>query len=238
MDRLLLTARLVRSVALTEQTKHLEFEVEGAKPFNFAAGQFVSIREPHDGHQASGHYSIASAPRGDNRFELCVNRVPDAFFSNYLCDLAEGKPVRLHGPHGRFALRQPVRDSLFVATGTGIAPLRAMLQWLLADKARHWGHQLTLIFGVRYARDLYYDAEFQRMAGGHANFHYVPTLSRDNPGWKGASGYVQEYVRRIAGDRTDVDAYLCGRPDMVAANRDLLRGLGWERKSIHYEKFE
>ncbi len=238
MERPLLTARLVRSVSLTEQTKHLEFEVEGVPRFDFAPGQFVSIREPRDGHQATGYYSIASAPHGTNRFELCVNRAPDAFFSNYLCDLGQEETVRLHGPHGQFALKHPVRDSLFVATGTGIAPLRAMLQWLLADKARHQGHQLTLILGNRLEKELYYHDEFRRMARNHANFHYLPTLSRENPGWTGARGYVQEQVRRLAEGRHDLDAYLCGRRDMVTANRDLLKELGWDRRSILYERFE
>lgn len=233
-----MTARLVRSVSLTDDTKHLEFAVEDVPRFDFAAGQFVSMKEPHDGREITRAYSIASPPRDNNTFDLCLNRVPEGFFSNFLCDLAEGETVPFHGPHGYFVLKNPVRDSLFVGTGTGIAPLRGMLHWLLADESRHRGHEFWLVFGVRYQRDLYYNEEFMQMAREHQNFHYLPTLSRDNLGWTGARGYVQEHVRRLAHGRTDMDAYICGLKDMVLANRNLLKELGWDRKAVIYERFD
>jgi ferredoxin-NADP reductase len=237
-QRQLLTARLVRSVALTEDTKHLEFAVDDMPRFEFVAGQFVSMKEPHDGREITRAYSIASPPRGNNTFDLCLNRVLEGFFSNFLCDLPEGERVPFHGPHGFFVLKNPVRDSLFIATGTGIAPIRGMLQWLFADRARNQGHELTLVFGVRYEKDLYYNDEFLSLARQHSNFHYLPTLSRENPGWNGARGYVQEHVRRLAESRNNMDAYICGLKDMVLANRDLLKELGWDRKSIVYERFD
>ncbi|MBZ5628249.1 MAG: FAD-dependent oxidoreductase [Acidobacteriia bacterium] len=237
-ERPILTARLVRSVPLSGETKHLEFAVEEVPRFDFTAGQFVSMREPHDGREMTRAYSIASPPRADNTFDLCLNRVLDGFFSNFLCDLAEGARIRFHGPHGYFALKSPVRDSLFIGTGTGIAPLRGMLQWLLADESRHLGREFWLIFGVRYEGDLYYNDEFLQLAREHPTFHYLPTLSRENPGWTGGRGYVQEHVRRLAQGRSDMDAYICGLKDMVLANRDLLKGLGWDKKSILYERFD
>jgi ferredoxin-NADP reductase len=237
-ERPTLTARLKRSVPLTGETKHLEFAVEEVPRFDFAAGQFVSMKEPYDGREITRAYSIASPPRGDNTFDLCLNRVPEGFFSNFLCDLPEGQQVKFHGPHGYFVLKNPVRDSLFIGTGTGIAPLRGMLHWLFADPAHHQGHEFWLVFGVRYEADLYYNQEFLQLAREHPNFHYIPTLSRENPGWTGARGYVQEHVRRLAQGRTDMDAYICGLKDMVLANRDLLKELGWDRKSILYERFD
>jgi ferredoxin-NADP reductase len=233
-----MTARLVHSVPLSDETKHLEFAVEEVPRFDFAAGQFVSMKEPLDGREITRAYSIASAPRGNNTFDLCLNRVPEGFFSNFLCDLREGETVPFHGPHGYFVLKHPIRDSLFIGTGTGIAPLRGMLQWLLADSTRHQDRQLWLVFGVRYEGDLYYNKEFLRMAREHPNLHYMPTLSRESHGWTGARGYVQEHVRRLAEGRHDMDAYICGLKDMVTANRDLLKSLGWDRKAILYERFD
>ncbi len=237
-DRKLFTARLLDCRDLSDSTKHFAWEVEEAHKFDFQAGQFVSMLATHDGREITRAYSIASAPRGDNTFDLCLNRVPDGFFSNFLCDLRAGDEVRFHGPHGYFTLKHPVRDSLFIATGTGIAPIRGMLQWLLADPARHNDRQFTLVFGVRYRQDLYYDNEFRQLERDHPNFHYLPTLSRDNRGWAGARGYVQEHVERLANGRTDMDAYICGLRDMVTANRELLKKLGWDRKSILYERFD
>ncbi len=69
--------------------------------------------------------------------------------SNFLCDMKEGDEIGCQGPFGDFILRPPMRDTIFIATGTGIAPFRSMLHWLLGDEARHQGKQLYLIFGNR-----------------------------------------------------------------------------------------
>jgi NAD(P)H-flavin reductase len=160
------------------------------------------------------------------------------FFSNYLCDLKEDARVKFHGPHGYFVPRNPIRDSIFVGTGTGVAPLRSMLLWLYEDPARNAGHDFWLVFGTRYLPELYYHEEFLQMEREHPNFHYLPTLSRDNAGWTGARGYVQEHVRKIAEGRTDMDTYICGLKDMVVANRDMLVGMGWDKKSVMFERFD
>jgi ferredoxin-NADP reductase len=232
------TARLRRSVPLSDGTKHLEFEVEETSRFDFVAGQFVSMKAERDGREITRAYSIASAPKHDNIFDVCLNRVQFGFFSNYLCDMEHGARVHFHGPHGYFVLKNPVRDSIFIGTGTGIAPLRGMLHWLLEEPSRHGDKDFWLVFGTRYQQDLYYDDEFRQMEREFPNFHYIPTLSRENPGWTGATGYVQEHVRRIAAGRNNMDAYICGLKDMVKANRDLLKELGWDRKSILFERFD
>jgi ferredoxin-NADP reductase len=145
-----------------------------------------------------------------------------------------------------------MRDTIFIATGTGIAPFRSMLHWLLdtigdgrsrpssldAGGARHQGKQLYLIFGNRTEKDIYYHDEFQRLAKDHANFQYLPTLSRGGPEWKNLRGYVQEHVPMLAAGRTDMHAYICGLDKMVKANRDILKSLGWDRTSIRYEKYD
>jgi ferredoxin-NADP reductase len=238
-----LTARLVRSRTLSELTKHLEFEINGVPRFGFVAGQWLSFKtNKADGEQIVRAYSIASPPDGDNKLALCLNRVQDGFMSNFLCDMKEGDEIDCQGPFGDFILRPPMRDTIFIATGTGIAPFRSMLHWLFtspdAGDARHLGKQLYLIFGNRTEKDIYYHDEFLRLATEHANFHYLPTLSRGGADWQGLRGYVQEHVPAIAQGRTDMHAYICGLDKMVKANRDLLKSLGWDRKSILYEKYD
>jgi ferredoxin-NADP reductase len=238
-ERQKLTARLRQSVPLSGLTKHLQFEIEELPRFDFAAGQFVSMQTEHEGREITRAYSIASAPLNSRVFDVCLNRVQDGFFSNYLCDLAEGATVKFHGPHGYFVLKTPVRDSVFIGTGTGIAPLRGMLQHLFADPFRNEGHEFWLVFGVRNREDLYYNDEFLQLEQGNRNFHYIPTLSRPNHQWTGARGYVQDHVREIVKDRRDMDAYICGLKNMVVANRDLLvKEKGWERKSVLYERYD
>jgi ferredoxin-NADP reductase len=230
--------RLARSIALTDLTKHLEFEVCGGSSFGFVPGQWVSLKQSRpDGEEITRAYSIASPPDG-NRFALCLNRVQDGFMSNYLCDLEEGAEISGQGPFGDFILRPPPHDTIFIATGTGIAPFRAMLQWLFADRARHQDKLYWLVFGSRYENDIYYHDEFSRLAAEHNNFAYLPTLSRGCPEWRGLRGYVQEHVASLVNGRAEMHAYICGLDKVVSANRELLKGLGWDRKSIRHEKYD
>jgi ferredoxin-NADP reductase len=234
-----LTARLVRSTELSDFTKHLEFEMLGVPRFGFVPGQWLSLKtNKPDGEEITRAYSIASPPRNDNTFALCLNRVQDGFMSNFLCNMEEGEEIECQGPFGDFILRPPMRDTIFIATGTGIAPFRSMLHWLLADYSRHQGHQLWLVYGNRTESDMYYDAEFRRMKDAHPNFRYLPTLSRPPQGWEGLRGYVQQHVPAIVGNHTDMQAYICGLDKMIKANRELLKGLGFDRKAIRYEKYD
>jgi ferredoxin-NADP reductase len=131
-----------------------------------------------------------------------------------------------------------MRDTIFLATGTGVAPFRSMLRWLLADESRHQGKQLWLLFGNRCEADIYYHEEFIDLAARHPNFHYLPTLSRSSADWRGLRGYVQQHVPEIVQSRSDMHAYICGLDKMVKANRELLKSMGWDRKSIRYEKYD
>jgi len=211
--------------------------------FDFAAGQFISMVAAHNGKTITRAYSLASAPR-NNEFDLCLNRVEQGFFSNFLCEMKEGDTVKFHGPHGAFALRNPLRDSLLIATGTGIAPIRGFVQWLFADESRHKGHEIHLVYGTRYPVDIYYKDYFDLIAHEFPNFHYIITLSRALDDWKGERGYVQDQVRKIVlarteSERTNMDAYVCGLNDMISATRKMLKEeLGWDRKQIVYERYD
>jgi ferredoxin-NADP reductase len=235
------TARLVLSVPLSEFTSHLEFAVRDVPRFGFVPGQWLSLKaNTPDGEEITRAYSIASAPseNGYGHVAFCLNRVDNGFMSNHLCGLAAGSEITFQGPFGDFTLHPPLRDTIFIATGTGIAPFRSMLHWLLADPQRHQERELWLLFGARSEQDLYYRDEFERLAARHSNFHFVPTLSRASAEWTGLRGYVQEHVKEIVGDRKDMHAYICGHDKMVKANRELLKNLGWERTSIRYEKYD
>src|SRR5271156_907876 len=138
VERPQLTGELIESVWLSQQTKHLTLRISGDDKFRFTPGQFVSIKQPKlDGKVHTRAYSIASAPRPDATFDLCLNRVEDGFLSNWLCDLEVGARVKFHGPHGLFVLREPRQDAIFIATGTGIAPMRSMIQWLFEVPERN-----------------------------------------------------------------------------------------------------
>lgn len=267
MVRQLLTARLTRKLCISERVQcfHLEFVVDDLAEFPFAAGQFVSmVADDHRGKSQTRAYSIASAASG-NRFDLCLNRVDDGFFSNLLCNLEPGQTVQFHGPHGLFLLRQPLTDSILIATGTGIAPMRGFAQHLFPEigEDRSHGRRVWLVYGTRYDSELYYRDYFDQLAAKHPNFNYIVTLSRAGDEWQGARGYVQEHVARIAeeiaaeqgsqGSETtaranvvtaveprgfSIHAYICGLNEMVSATRERLMGLGWQRKQIIFERYD
>jgi ferredoxin-NADP reductase len=252
LERQLYTARLTRRLLLSERAAcfHLEFTVEGLEKFEFQPGQFVSFVavDPHGKHQTRA-YSLASAARG-NEFDVCVNRVDGGFFSNLLCDLEVGQALQFHGPHGLFLLRSPLTDSILIATGTGIAPMRGFVQHLFPENGedRSEGKTLWLVYGTRYESEIYYEDYFEQVAARQPNFFYSKTLSRAQPEWAGSRGYVQEVVEQIArehgkdnapgGPPFSIHAYICGLNEMVSANRDTLKGLGWERKQIIFERYD
>jgi ferredoxin-NADP reductase len=267
LEREFLTARLIRKQCISEsaQTYHLEFVLE-KDSIAFLPGQFISA-VAHDpaGKEQTRAYSIASAPDG-NRFDLCLNRVEGGFFSNLLADLPDlpvGGALKVYGPNGFFTLREPITDSILIATGTGVAPMRGFLQWLFPEGGpdRSNGKQIWLVYGTRHETELYYRDEFEAYAARHDNFHYLPTLSRAPDNWLGLRGYVQDHVAHIIEQRAerlgqplpvpsvdpgippaelrfDINAYVCGLSKMINSVRDRLKAFGWHRKQIIFERYD
>ena len=261
----LYTARLEKKECISESSQcyHLEFVLDELRSFPFAAGQFVSaVAADSTGKLQTRAYSIASAARG-NRFDICVNRVEGGFFSNHLPDLPIGGVIQIDGPYGFFILKEPVTDSIFVATGTGVAPIRAFAQWLFPEAGpdRSGGKDIWLIYGTRHESEIYYQKEFEALAARKPNFHYLVTLSRALESWSGLRGYVQEHVAKIVEERAarlglpipqpapdpaipkselkfEIYSYICGLNKMVAGVRDKLAGYGWHRKQIVFERYD
>lgn len=224
---------------LTPTTRHLEWEVTAGGPFQFLAGQFISLTLHRNGSEHTRAYSIASAPRPEPSFDLCLNRVPGGLFSNYLCDIEPGAQLDFSGPHGFFVTRRPLdRDAVFIATGTGIAPIRGMLAEIFAPGSAV-ERDVWLLFGVRHPETILYPDEFERLAAAQPRFHFVPTLSRPPADWPGERGHVQDLLRNHLSGRRDFEAYICGLKAMVDDVRAILKQeFGLDRRQIHYEKYD
>jgi len=226
-------ARLLEWREIAPEVRHFVFEIPEVEQFSFVPGQFVSFHADINGQQFTRAYSIASAPAG-NRFELCLNLVKEGHFSPHLFALKPGDTIAITGPFGTFVFRDPARDSLLIATGTGIAPFRAMLpSRLAADPA----HQYTLLFGARYQHGLLYSEEFEALASRFNNFRFWPTLTRPE-NWTGRTGRVQAHLADALGVSRDQNVYLCGLKAMVDNIRLTLKSLGFDRKQIVYEKYD
>jgi NAD(P)H-flavin reductase len=229
-----MTARLVERVLLAPEVGHFVFEVPGPERVTFHPGQFVFVHHGEAGHAVKRAYSIASPPDAGKAFELCVKHVSSGALQNYLFQMRPGEEVRIEGPHGRFLLRQPVRNSLFVAAGTGIAPVRSMIGHALRQGATA---RLQLLFGSRSEEAILYSREFEQLAAAHANFEFHPTLSSAGAAWAGRRGRVQEHLFPLLAGRTDLDVYVCGARAMVNEVRERLEQSGFDPQSIIYEKY-
>lgn len=232
-------AKLIDSREIAPGVRHFGFEALGVERLEFVPGQFTSFTDVVEGKEITRAYSLASAPSGTNRFELCLNRVEPGHLSPRLFAMKPGDCIEMRQPLGMFVLRQPPRNSIFIATGTGIAPFRSMLQTHLNDASPAF----TLLFGVRYESHLLYRAEFEELALRYPHFRFWPTLSRPDAGWKGRQGRVQAHLAeaietiREKGDR-NLDFYLCGLKEMVDDVRSVLKGQGFDRKQMFYEKYD
>lgn len=230
-----MTARLVSFTDPAQEIRHFVFEVPEAQALTFQAGQFASLTANLNGKDITRAYSLAAAPRGDNRFEICLNRVADGIFSPHLFTLRPGDTVECKGILGTFVWREPAMDALLVATGTGIVPFRAMLQDLYSGPAER---KVTLIYGARFAESLLFVDEFRALEAAHPGFRFLPTVTRPAADWTGATGRVQPLVQAALGDRRDLQVYACGLKEMVDSVRALAREHGLERRQIVYEKYD
>lgn len=227
-------ARLVDWREIAPLTRNFVFDVPDSDRLAFVPGQFLSFTAEINEKEITRAYSVASSPNG-NRFEICLNRVEDGLFSPHLFDLKRGDLLEFRGPYGAFHFRNPVGNSILVATGTGIAPFRSMLQAQLPiDDA----HEFTLIFGVRHEHGLLYRSELDELARRYSNLRFIPTLTRPDGDWTGRTGRVQGHLIEVLGDGRDVDVYICGLNEMVDETRGLLKSLGFERKRIIFEKYD
>ena len=143
------SAKVIAVRQLTHDVRQIDFRLMEPREIRFKAGQFVSFEVPdaRTGRTVTRPYSIASAPSTPDRVSLLLNFVPDGPGSTYLFKLNEGDTTTFSGPAGNFYLRDdPERELLFVATGTGIAPIRSML---LANADRPQPSRTVLFWGLR-----------------------------------------------------------------------------------------
>jgi NAD(P)H-flavin reductase len=217
--------------------REIRFALRTPDTIEFKPGQFVSfeVPNPRTGRMVTRPYSIASPPGRRNEVTLVLNLVQGGPGSTYLFGLREGDEVEFKGAAGTFYLRdEPDRDLLFVATGTGIAPFRSMLHDL-AD--RRFPRGVTLYWGLRRQRDLYYQDELAVLAGRLAGFTAVTTLSRPEPGWTGEVGRVTQLAEERIRSVENLAVYLCGNSGMLRDVSEIInkKGLCPIRKEKWYD---
>ncbi|HCT05727.1 MAG TPA: NAD(P)H-flavin reductase [Pseudomonas sp.] len=197
----------------------------------FLAGQYIDVIGK-EGVRRS--YSIANAVREDAKLELHIRQVPNGVMSQYwFGDAQPNDLLRLEGPLGTFCLRETRTTNLvFMATGTGIAPVKAMLEALAVPPESLSGKRIYVYWGGRTEADLYWTPDFPTLG-----LTYRPTLSRANAQWPGAKGYVQQVVLAENLDLADTSVYACGSEAMIHAAREVLTQAGLPLKHFHSDAF-
>jgi ferredoxin-NADP reductase len=232
-------ATLTKHIKLDDDVFELHFETEDPN-FEHKAGQFVTIKipQPAAAPLIMRSYSISSMPT-PGKFELCVKLIEDGKGTNYLNLLKEGTQIEFLGPLGHFVFKTPENKSaLFIGTGTGIAPLKAMIEDELSKNSTQKMH---LIFGVRHIKDIFYKDIFETLATKHPNFTYDITLSRpESPEWEeqgGKTGRVTALLKTLDISPNSTEIYICGLKDMVLDVTESLQQKGLPKEAIYFERF-
>lgn len=232
--------KIVKIENLTPTIKGIFIELEDDTGMDFQAGQYVNVHLPMGDEVLTRAFSLSNAPH-ERILELNVRLVPGGRGTTYLHEsLQEGDDLTISGPFGRFFVRKSQPENLlFLAGGSGLSSPKSMILDLLeADKdSRH----ITLVYGARTRKELYYHDLFTKLAEKHTNFTYIPALSEapaEGDHWEGKCGFVHEVAKaHFDNDFRGNKAYLCGPPVMIdACITTLMQGRLFER-DIYTEKF-
>jgi CDP-4-dehydro-6-deoxyglucose reductase, E3 len=227
----ILPCRVQRMRRVADDVMVLELKLPASERLQFLAGQYIEFLLK-DGSRRS--FSMGNPPHRDEFIELHVRHVPGGPFTDHVFGkMKEREILRFEGPLGTFFLRQDSEKPIvFVASGTGFAPIKSMIEHAL-DKGIE--RPMVLYWGGRRPKDLYMDELPRKWTAEHRHVDYVPVISDALPedGWTGRSGFVHRAVMEDFPDLSAHQVYACGVPVMVeAAKRDFI-----ERCRLPEEEF-
>lgn len=222
--------RVKKIIKISDNIHYYLLDLITPQEIDFKAGQFINILVEANFYRP---YSIFSPPSAKKQLEFFVDISPGGKGSKYFEKLKEGDEVFGTGPFGTFTTSETDKEIIFIATGSGIAPIRCMIRDLLQKEDKR---KMTLFFGVRYKTDNYLFKEFEKDTRENDNFKFYGTVSRPDSQWQGLSGRVTEHLGKI-GDYQNKDYYLCGAPKTIDALKIYLTTCGVKEEKIHYEQY-
>lgn len=224
----------------------LELNLLLDEPMDYVAGQYADIELPAELGQGFGKgvrsYSFAQSPilrAAASQLSFHVRKVPNGAFTEWLhASDRSGTKLNLSGPYGDFHLRPGNAPILAIAGGSGMAPLKAVLEQAREDAV---ARDVLYLFGARTQADLYCLAEMESLTKGWlAHFQFVPVLNEEpeDSGWTGRRGLVTDHIQALLGGRVaEQHVYMCGPPPMIDAAEAVLGDAGVDAANIHYDKF-
>ena len=216
-----LPSRIERLQRLAPDVIELGLRLPASERLQFLAGQYIDILLK-DGKRRS--FSLANAPHDDDLLLLHIRHVPGGFFTEQVFSTLKVRDIlRFNGPHGAFYLREEsAKPIIFVAGGTGFAPIKAMVEHALNEGCQR---PMYVYWGARSRVDLYLPDLPPQWVSQSGQVRYVPVLSAPLPSdnWSGRTGMVHAAVLADFADLAGFQAYACGAPALVAAaQRDFL----------------
>lgn len=228
------TARLEDKVQLNDNYVKYSFELIEPSRLEFKAGQYVSLRVSDKGERRS--YSICSTPDNDHQFDLLIDHAPAGLGVQFLSNLEFGDQVEVLAPMGQLAVPDnlAVDHLVFVATGSGLAPLRSMIEDQLRNKKDK--REITLHWGMRHPADLFWLDEWQELAEAFSNFHFHPVLSQAPEAWTLCRGHVTDCLS-VHQLPLNAAYFLCGSNAMIQDVNSVLIDKEVPEELIFFEKF-
>ncbi|MCG8427961.1 MAG: FAD-binding oxidoreductase [Chromatiales bacterium] len=207
---------------LAEDVIRLVLRLPDGVEFGYHPGQYVDFLLENGQRRA---FSLANRYSPAGRLEFHIRRVPGGYFTDrQLSSIKLGDVLHLEGPLGAFLLDgQSRRPVIFVAGGTGFAPIKVMLESVLENAA---DRQFHLYWGARASAGLYQDTWAHELAAQYPQLNYVPVLSSSDSGWQGRTGPVHQAVVEDHPDLSGFDIYMAGPPAMIDAGREVFPAFG------------
>ena len=233
----MLPARVVEKDLLAENVVRLRLKLPAAQRLQFLAGQYIDVLVSGGKRRA---FSIASCPSLENEIELHIRHVDGGDFTGYVFDDLQVRDIlRLEGPQGNFFVRndQPERPMIMMGGGTGFAPLKSMIEDLLAHGDKRPVH---LFWGAGKKNELYMHEQALKWAEENEHIQYSTALieSGANDPANCFNGFVHESVVEQYPDLSAFDIYMSGPPSMIDAGRTEFLKHGAEKRRIFFDSFE
>jgi CDP-4-dehydro-6-deoxyglucose reductase len=226
-----LPCRISSIELLSTDVLRVKLRLSPTADFRSIPGQNIEVIGPGGVRRS---YSLANANTADKTLELHIRAVDGGVMSDYWFKQAKANDLlRFNGPLGTFFLRGlDQRHLVFLATGTGIAPVKAMLESLSHIEPEHAPQSVTVFWGGRTAEDLYFDPQIIP-----ARHLFVPVLSRAAASWAGVKGYVQNAFLAMQPDLTRTVVYACGSDNMIRSAKAVLLAAGLPDKRFFADAF-
>ncbi len=204
-------------------------KIEKPENFNILPGQFVTL-SPNGVARA---YSVANYPEDENYLEFCIKHVPCGKVSPVLCSLKPGNALTLAGPFGDFTLSEKSKNLLFICTGTGIAPIKAMLEYIEKKRLEN-EKRIKLIYGNENEKSIAY-LDYLKKWKNKENFEMIITLTNPSRKWKGEKGLVHNIIQKNFNSLKKFEIYICGSPKTVIETKKICESLKARTNRIKYE---